>query len=405
MAPDTDRMREFVSVFADEASKAGFGQIIPPMFEDIGVFNRLGSETDVVAKELYDFQDKGDRHIALRPEHTASVCRIFAERRPLTPWRTWYSGPNFRYDKPQRGRYRQFDQVGAEVIGSNEPDVDTELIALAARFFQRIGLGQVTLLINSLGDPGDRPRYLEALTAYFGDNLADLSEQSQITLKTNPMRVLDSKRREDQAIVASAPILADFLCDEAAQAFDRVQTGLSGLGISFEVAPRLVRGLDYYNRTAFEFVSETLDGAQTALGGGGRYDGLVEALGGPAEPGVGFALGTDRTLLACDAEGVFEAPANGVQVVVVCTSAGTEGLEIADELRRSGIRTVRADGSRSMKGQMKMAGKSGAEVALIVGPDEAEAATVSVRPLSGDSNNQQVVPRADVVTTVKEIIQ
>ncbi len=405
MAPDTDRMREFVSVFADEASKAGFGQIIPPMFEDIGVFNRLGSETDVVAKELYDFQDKGDRHIALRPEHTASVCRIFAERRPLTPWRTWYSGPNFRYDKPQKGRYRQFDQVGAEVIGSNEPDVDTELIALAARFFQRIGLGQVTLLINSLGDSGDRPRYLEALTAYFGDNLGDLSEQSQITLKTNPMRVLDSKRREDQAIVASAPILADFLCEEAAQAFDRVQTGLRGLGISFEVAPRLVRGLDYYNRTAFEFVSESLDGAQTALGGGGRYDGLVEALGGPAEPGVGFALGTDRTLLACDAEGVFGAPANGVQAVVVCTSEGTEGLEIADELRRAGIRTVRADGSRSMKGQMKMAGKSGAEVALIVGPDEAEAATVSVRPLSGDSNNQQVVPRADVVTTVKEIIQ
>jgi histidyl-tRNA synthetase len=405
MAPDTDRMREFVSVFADEASKAGFGQIIPPMFEDIGVFNRLGSETDVVSKELYDFQDKGDRHIALRPEHTASVCRIFAERRPLTPWRTWYSGPNFRYDKPQKGRYRQFDQVGAEVIGSNEPDVDTELIALASRFFQRIGLSQVTLLINSLGDSGDRPRYLEVLAGYFADNVGDLSEQSQVTLKTNPMRVLDSKRREDQAIVASAPILADFLCDEAAEAFDRVQAGLTGLGISFQVAPRLVRGLDYYNRTAFEFVSESLDGAQTALGGGGRYDGLVEALGGPAEPGVGFALGTDRTLLACDAEGVFGAPAHGVQAVVVCTSAGTEGLEIADELRRAGIRTVRAEGSRSMKGQMKMAGKSGAEVALIVGPDEAEAATVSVRPLSGDSNNQQVVPRADVVTTVKEIIQ
>ncbi len=410
MSPDTDRMREFVAVFADEAAKAGFGQIIPPMFEDVGVFTRLGEASDVVSKELYDFRDKADRHIALRPEHTASVCRIFAEKRPLTPWRTWYAGPNFRYDKPQKGRYRQFDQVGAELIGSDEPDTDTELIALASRFYDRIGLKNVTLLVNSLGDATDRPRYLEALRTYFGANLDVLSEQSQITLKTNPLRVLDSKRREDAGLIADAPVLTDYLGDDAAASFERVKAGLRGLDIKFELAPRLVRGLDYYNRTAFEFISESLDGAQTAIGGGGRYDGLVEALGGPPESGVGFALGIDRTILACDAEGVFGAPDNSAAAVVVCTSPGTEGLEIADELRRAGIATTRADGTRSMKGQMKQAGKSGAKVALIVGPDEAEAGTVSVRPMLSDPNSsdgptQSVVPRADVVTTVKEIIQ
>jgi histidyl-tRNA synthetase len=409
MAPDTDRMREFVAIFADEASKAGFGQVVPPMFEDVGVFTRLGATSDVVSKELYDFNDKADRHIALRPEHTASVCRIFAEKRPLTPWRTWYAGPNFRYDKPQKGRYRQFDQVGAELIGSDEPDSDTELIALAARFFERIGLRNVTLLVNSLGDRADRPAYLEALTGYLIANIDRLSEQSRITMATNPLRVLDSKRREDAQIIAAAPIMADYLGDGAAASFERVKAGLSSLGIKFQLAPRLVRGLDYYNRTAFEFISESLDGSQTAIGGGGRYDGLIEDLGGPAESGVGFALGVDRTLLACDAEGVFDPPDVTVDAVVVSTADGTQGLEIADELRRAGVTTARADGTRSMKGQMKMAGKSGAKVALIVGPDEAEAGTVSVRPMLGDAKSsdgptQLVVPRADVVATVSSLL-
>lgn len=410
MSPQTERMRGLVAIFADEAAKAGFGQVTPPMFEDIGVFLRLGASSDVVAKELYDFKDKAERHIALRPEHTASVCRMFAERRPAVPWRTWYAGPNFRYDKPQKGRYRQFDQVGIEVIGSDDPDTDTEVIALAARFFERIGLRRVTLQLNSLGDPEDRVRYLEALVDFFGRNLDALSPQSRTTLKTNPLRVLDSKREEDIEVVAAAPVMTDFLGDEAAKSFARVKAGLAGLGIEFTVEPRLVRGLDYYNRTAFEFVSDALDGAQTAIGGGGRYDGLIEALGGPSESGVGFALGVDRTLLACDAEGVFAAPSTEVDVFVVSTAETTIGLEIADELRRAGIAAVRAESNRSMKGQMKMAGKSGAKVALIVGPDEAESATVSVRPMQGDAQahdgtNQQVVPRSDVVTIVRELIQ
>ncbi len=402
-----------VQTFADEADRAGFGQIVPPMFEDVGVFVRLGEASDVVSKELYSFTDKGGRDIALRPEFTASVCRSFAEQRPLLPWKTWYAGPNFRYDKPQKGRYRQFDQVGAEVIGSNDPDLDAELIALAWRFYERLGLSGVTLMLNTLGDFAERPVYLDALRAYFAANRGDLSEQSLATMEINPLRVLDSKRREDQAIVAAAPLIVDYLSDDAAASFDRVQLGLKALGVPFELAPRLVRGLDYYTRTTFEFVATGLDAAQTAIGGGGRYDGLVEALGGPPEPGVGFALGVDRTLLACDAEEVFGPENTEVDVWVVATTPGTEALELAEELRIAGIKTDRsyaADGTgpRSMKAQMKAANRSGAVIALIVGEDEAAAGTVSVRTLRStgepDEAQQSLVERNQVVEKVRLLL-
>ena len=412
--PESGRIRRMVQIFASEADQAGFGQIVPPMFEDVGVFVRLGEASDVVSKELYSFTDKGGRDIALRPEFTASVCRSFAEQRPLLPWKTWYAGPNFRYDKPQKGRYRQFDQVGAEVIGSNDPDVDTELIALAWRFYERLGLTGVTLMLNSLGDFAERPVYLDALRAYFTANRADLSEQSLATMEINPLRVLDSKRREDQAIVAAAPLIVDYLSDDAAAAFERVQQGLKALGVPFELAPRLVRGLDYYTRTTFEFVATGLDAAQTAIGGGGRYDGLVEALGGPPEPGVGFALGVDRTLLACDAEEVFGPENADVSVWVVATTPGTEALELAEELRIAGVKTDRSyasddSGPRSMKAQMKAANRSGAVIAVIVGEDEAAAGTVSVRMLraTGDSGESQqfLVERSQVVEQIVEKVR
>ncbi len=403
-SPDTDRMRALVGVFAEEATAAGFGQVVTPMFEDIGVFNRLGEASDVVAKELYAFEDKGGRQIALRPEFTASVCRMFAQQRPLTPWKAWYAGPNFRYDKPQKGRYRQFDQVGAEVIGSNDPDVDIELIALAARFYERIGLTDITLLVNTLGDAADRPRYLDALRAHFEANLGDLSEQSRTTLDVNPLRVLDSKRPSDAAPIAAAPVLIDHLSDEAAAAFERVCAGLDALGVDYRRAPRLVRGLDYYTRTTFEFAADGLDAAQNAVGGGGRYDGLVADLGGPPEPGVGFALGVDRTLLACDAQGVFDPPANQVQVWVVSTDPGFDAVLVADELRRAGIRVDRSFDGRSMKAQMKSANRSAAEVAVIIGEDEAAAAAATVRPLRTE-RDQITVPRTELVSAVKELLQ
>lgn len=403
LEPESGRVRRLVETFANEASLAGFGQIVPPMFEDIGVFVRLGEASDVVAKELYAFEDKGGREIALRPEFTASVCRAFAEQRPLLPWKTWYSGSNFRYDKPQKGRYRQFDQVGAEVIGSNDPDVDIELIALAWRFYQRLGLDDVVLMVNTLGDFAERPTYIDALRTYLQANSADLSEQSRTTMEINPLRVLDSKRREDGPIVAEAPLIVDYLSPEAEAAFERVQVGLKALAVPFELTPRLVRGLDYYTRTTFEFVSAGLDAAQSAIGGGGRYDGLVEALGGPPEPGVGFALGVDRTLLACDAAGVFGPAEDAVDVWVVATTPGTEALELVEELRAAGIKADRSYDGRSMKAQMKASNRSGAALALIVGEDEAAAGTVSVRTLRGEGS-QAPVDRSQVVEKVQSLL-
>lgn len=403
LPPDTGRRRRLVDRFADLAGRAGFGEVAPPLFEDLGVFVRLGEASDVVSKELYEFEDKGGRRIALRPEQTASICRAFAEHRPLTPWKVWYAGPNFRYDKPQKGRYRQFDQVGAEAIGSHDPDLDVELIALAWRYFQQIGLTRVRLLLNTLGDADDRPRYLERLRSHFEGDEGALSEQSRQTLARNPLRVLDSKRREDAPLIASAPVLLDHVGDEAARAFDRVQGGLRSLGIPFEIAPRLVRGLDYYTRTAFEFTADGLDAAQNAVGGGGRYDGLVAALGGPEEPGVGFALGVDRTLLALEAEQALPAPADGPAVWVVDTTGGVEALVVADELRRAGIAVDRTYDGRSMKAQMKAANRSGAALAVIVGPDERDAGTATLRPLR-TSGDQRTVDRGDLIRSVADAL-
>lgn len=402
LAPDSQRMRALVEVFADEAERAGFGQIVPPMFEDIGVFTRIGDSTDIVTKELYDFEDNGGRRIALRPEFTASVCRAYVQNRPVPPWKAWYAGPAFRQEKSQKGRYRQFDQVGAEVIGSHDPDLDTELIAMAVGFFQRVGLTDVTLLVNTLGDKADRPAYLDALRAYFGEHLNELSEQSRTTLEINPLRVLDSKRPNDAEIVAGAPVLLDYISDDAAKAYRRVIDGLTALSIPFVEAPRLVRGLDYYTRTTFEFASNALDAAQNAVGGGGRYDGLVSDLGGPDDPGIGFALGVDRTLLACDAEGVFGAEEPTADLFVVATTDGTEALELTQQLRAEGWRVERAYDGRSMKAQMKAANKSGAPVAVIVGESEAADGTVSVRPMG--EGDQVVVPRTELIQQLKDLL-
>ena len=413
LSPDAERRQLLIQLFSVEASRAGFGQVVPPMFEQAEVFHRLGEASDVVSKELYDFTDRGGRQLALRPEFTASVCRVFIQHRPLTPWKVWYSGPSFRQERPQKGRYRQFDQVGSEVLGSTDPDVDVELISLCWRFFRRLGLTGVTLLLNSLGDSKDRSRYIEALVSYFKNHLGDLSEQSQTTLEINPLRVLDSKRPLDQAVIADAPVLIDYLGDKAAASFARVQAGLLALGIPFTLAPLLVRGLDYYNRTIFEFAATSLDAAQNAVGGGGRYDGLVADLGGVDQPGAGFALGVDRLLLACDAEGVFPVEPQSVQVWVVAVTSGTEGVEVAAELRDAGLTVNRTFDGRSMKAQMKAANKAGAEVAVIIGESEVASGSVSVRCLQGSfkelreesSGTQQVlVQRSEMVERVRSVL-
>ena len=390
--------------FAEAAGQAGYAAVIPPMFEDLGVFERVGEATDVVRKEMFLLAEReGEARQALRPEQTASVCRIFAQHRPATPWKAWYAGSNFRYERPQKGRYRQFDQVGAEVLGTDDPDVDVEVIALAWRFYEQLGLRQVKLLVNSLGDGQGRADYTAALRRHFEDNVDALSAQSRETLQVNPLRVLDSKRPEDAEVVAAAPAMVEHLSDEDGEHFARVRAGLEALAIPYELSPRLVRGLDYYTRTTFEFAAEALDAAQNAVGGGGRYDGLVADLGGPSVPGVGFALGVDRILLACDAEGVFAPPPSAVDVFVVCTVAGTDSLVLVDELRRAGLGADRAFDGRSMKSQMKAADRSGAKVAIIIGSQEQEAGVVAVRPLRVEGE-QRSVARADAVRTVQGLL-
>jgi histidyl-tRNA synthetase len=400
--PESGRWRRFVSAFEHTVESAGYRQVIPPLLEDIGVFQRVGEATDVVTKEMYDFVDKGERHVALRPEQTASVCRAFVQHRPVTPWKAWYSGPNFRYEKPQRGRFRQFDQVGIEVLGATDPFLDVEVIALGWQFLSGLGLRRLSLQINSLGEPADRERFMSALSAHFSSEIDALSAESRTTLAKNPLRVLDSKRDEDREVIARAPRIADFHSDEARAHFTSVREGLERLGIPFVINERLVRGLDYYRHTTFEYVGGTLESAQNALGGGGRYDGLVEDLGGPPTPGIGFAIGVDRTLLACDDEGVFAAPASTVQVFVIDTTGGAQALVLTDQLRRSGISADRAFESRSMKSQMKAADRSGAGVALIIGSDELASDTVVVRPLRG--GDQISVHRDDLLPTLQKVL-
>ena len=403
LPPESARWRRFVTTFAETVTAAGYGQIIPPLLEDIGVFHRVGEATDIVTKEMYDFVDKGERHVALRPEQTASVCRAFVQHRPTTPWKVWYSGPNFRYERPQRGRYRQFDQVGIEVLGANDPYLDVEVIALGWNFFKRLGLQQVHLHLNSLGEPGDRQSFVSALQTYFNENIDKLSDASKVTLAKNALRVLDSKRPEDQEIIANAPKISQFYSDSARLHFETVQSGLQALNLPFTVNEKLVRGLDYYRHTTFEFVGGTLDSAQNAIGGGGRYDGLVEDLGGPATGGIGFALGLDRTLLACDDEGVFASTETNVDVFVVDTTGGLEALVITQQLREAGISSDRSFENRSMKSQMKAADKSGAKIAIILGSDEIEAQTFVLRPLRSE-DQQSTIPRNELMTSIMKAL-
>lgn len=402
LPPQAGRWRAFSAQFADIVESAGYECIIPPMFEDLGVFLRLGDATDVVTKEMYDFEDKGGRRIALRPEHTAGICRAFAQHRPTTPWKVWYSGSNFRYEKAQAGRYRQFDQVGIEVLGSTDPLLDVEVIAMGWQFFESLGLKNVVLMVNSLGDLADRAAYIEALRQYLESRSDELSNEAKATLQRNPLRVLDSKRAQDKPVVIGAPTIAEFLSDEARAHFATVIAGLDALKIPYTINAGLVRGLDYYQRTVFEFVSTSLDSAQTAVGGGGRYDGLVEDLGGPATPGVGFALGIDRTLLACDSEEVFNLGSPQIDAFIVDVVDGMSALRLSDELRAAGFTVDRAYDGRSMKSQMKVADRSGARVAIIIGPDEAEAGNCTVRNLM--TSDQSIVVQAELVTHLASIV-
>jgi len=409
LPPESARWEALVTLFATMAKRAGYGFIQNPMFEDLGVFRRMGEGTDVVRKEMYDFLDKSDppHHLALRPEGTASVVRAYIEHHPVPPWKVWYAAPNFRYENTQANRFRQHHQVGVEAIGPADPDLDVEVIGLLADFYRALGLRNVDLVLNSIGTPADRSAYIERLRTFLRGRIGDLADDDREKVEAHPMRVLDSKRPESCAVVEDAPLLLDSLSDDARAHFDRVQRGLTALGIPFTIDPRLVRGLDYYTHTAFEFRSAALGGAQSTIGGGGRYDGLVESLGGPPTPGIGFGSGVERVLATCDAEGVFGAPERRLDVYVADLTGGEQARDLTFELRRAGISADRGFDQRSMKSQMKSANKSTARFAVIVGEDEVAGGTVTLRDLRADADpdtKQHTVERNQLVDQLKKLL-
>jgi len=403
LPPESARWEALLATFAGVAHRFGYGLVQSPMFEDIGVFQRLGEGTDVVTKEMYDFRDKGDRHVALRPEGTAPVARAYVEHRPDVPWKVWYATPAFRYERPQAGRLRQHHQVGVECIGSPDPDVDVEIIALGHTYLRALGLRQWRLVLNFMGTPADRVAYAAVLQEWLRPRSAEVAPDDAAKIETHPLRVLDSKRDATRAVLADAPRMADTLDAASVAHGERVQAGLRALGIAFEVDDTLVRGLDYYTHTLFEFQSSALGNAQSTILGGGRYDGLIEQLGGPATPGIGFGSGIERVLLTCDAEGVFPAPQRRVDVFVVDTAGGTGAVALTQQLRDAGLSADRAFDGRSMKAQMKAAAKSGARVAVIIGEDEAAGGTATVRDLT--AGEQTSVSGGDVVAAVTSLLQ
>jgi len=395
---------EFVAVrdgLLAAARRAGYGDIELPVFEDTALFARgVGESTDVVSKEMYTFADRGERSVTLRPEGTAGVMRAVIEHgldRGALPVKLCYAGPFFRYERPQAGRYRQLQQVGVEAIGVDDPALDAEVIAVADAGFRALGLDGFRLEITSLGDDACRPQYRELLQEFlFG---LDLDEATRERAAVNPLRVLDDKRPAVKALTAAAPVMLDHLSDAAKVHFDTVLAHLDALGVPYVINPRLVRGLDYYTKTTFEFTHDGL-GAQSGIGGGGRYDGLMAQLGGQDLSGIGFGLGVDRTMLALRAEGKAVGDAGRCEVfgVPLGEQAKLELATLAAALRAAGVRVDMAYGDRGVKGAMRAADRSGARLALVAGDRDIEAGTVGVKDLS--TGQQDDVAVASVVAEV-----
>ncbi|MBW1596745.1 histidine--tRNA ligase [Streptomyces sp. JJ38] len=382
--------------------RAGYGYVETPGFEQVELFARgVGASTDIVTKEMYTLTTKGGDELALRPEGTASVLRAALQanlHRGALPVKLWYSGSYYRYERPQAGRYRHFSQVGAEALGAEDPALDAELIILAVDAYRSLGLSDFRLLLNSLGDAECRPRYRAALQDFL--RALDLDEATRERIEINPLRVLDDKREAVQRQLAGAPLMRDHLCEGCKSYHEQVRELLTAAGVAFEDDPKLVRGLDYYTRTTFEFVHDGL-GAQSAIGGGGRYDGLSEMIGGPALPSVGWALGVDRTVLALRAEGVAleTRSSTDVYAVPVGEEARRVLFGVLTELRRCGIAADFAYGGKGLKNAMKSAGRSGARYALVLGERDLAESVVQVKDL--DSGEQSPVPLSSVVEVVR----
>ena len=395
--PPRSQYFEFVrETLIQSARTAGYSLMELPVFEDTELFKRgVGESTDVVSKEMYTFEDRGGRSLTLRPEGTAGVMRSVIENNldKLTiPVKVWYSGAFFRAERPQAGRYRQFYQVGIEAIGLNDPEIDFEVIAVADRAFKALGLKSYRLEITSLGDAESRASHRKDLVAYISKLKLDEATLERAAL--NPLRLFDDKRPEIREAMASAPLLLDYLSAESKENFARVQELLNSAKIEFTINPLMVRGLDYYTGTTFEFISDKL-GAQSGIGGGGRYDGLMAELGGNDLSGIGFGLGVDRVLLACEAEGIFDSSVTKLDLDLFVISLGSSEkafvANLVNELRDQGISCDMAYGDRALKGAMKSADKSGARFSTVIGADEIKSGTLALKDMkTGESKEVRI---------------
>ncbi|MET9802063.1 histidine--tRNA ligase [Streptomyces sp. NPDC006368] len=403
LPPDSAKFLAVREAIAAPLRNSGYGYVETPGFEDVELFARgVGESTDIVTKEMYTLTTKGGSKLALRPEGTASVLRAALEanlhKQGNLPVKLWYSGSYYRYERPQKGRYRHFSQVGAEAIGAEDPALDAELIILADQAYRSLGLSDFRILLNSLGDRECRPVYREALQGFLRD--LDLDDDTRRRIEINPLRVLDDKRAEVQKQLVGAPMLRDYLCDACKAYHEEVRALLTAAGVVFEDDEKLVRGLDYYTRTTFEFVHDGL-GSQSAVGGGGRYDGLSEMIGGPALPSVGWALGVDRTVLALEAEGIaLDLPATTtVYAVPLGEEARRVLFGVVTELRRAGVATDFAYGGKGLKGAMKNANRSGARYAIVAGERDLADGVVQLKDMV--SGEQEAVALDEIVTVLR----
>jgi histidyl-tRNA synthetase len=409
LLPDQSAKWQYVeNTIADILQRYGYQEIRFPIVEATELFKRsIGEVTDIVEKEMYTFEDRNGDSLTLRPEGTACCVRACEENGLLynQTQRLWYMGPMFRHERPQKGRYRQFHQVGVETFGMEGPDIDAEVLLLSARILRELGVSEsVTLQLNSLGDTASRAAYKEALVTYLEQHRAALDEDSLRRLTTNPLRILDSKNPDTQAVLNDAPVLLDYLDDASHTHFEQLQALLTAAGISFEVNPRLVRGLDYYGKTAFEWVTDKL-GAQSTVCAGGRYDGLVEQLGGKPTPAVGFGMGLERLVLLLEALELIPAELQRVDIYLLAVgNVQSNALQLAERIRDElpYLRLLTHCGGGSIKSQMKKADKSGADIALILGEDEVASASIVVKDLR-ENEPQQTMPIDDVLSYLKTI--
>ncbi|WP_336824371.1 histidine--tRNA ligase [Sporosarcina sp. USHLN248] len=402
------KWQQVEAIIRDVCELYRYKEIRTPMFEQTELFQRtVGDTTDIVQKEMYTFTDRGNRSMTLRPEGTASVVRSYVEHKmfgyPDQPVKLYYSGPMFRYERQQAGRYRQFVQFGVEAIGSADPAIDAEVISLALDVYRRAGLKDLKLVLNSLGDGESRKAHREALIAHFAPHIGEFCTDCQSRLNKNPLRILDCKVDRDHPLMASAPSLTDYLNEESAAYFENVKRYLDAIGISYELDPNLVRGLDYYNHTAFEIMSTSQGfGAITTLCGGGRYNGVSEDIGGPHAPGIGFAMSIERLLLALEAEEktFVDEPDLDVYIVSLDEEAHRKGFTVLNDLRNAGIRADMDYMDRKMKAQMKSADRFNAKTVIVIGEDEVKENVVQLKNM--EDGTQQKVKDSLLLEKIKE---